>query len=160
MQWVPSSTMANVSASPPLIPDGRISRVRLAAMAFPSRTFPFKPKLKCLPTYAPCLNGLISNSTFLCVSTGLQHSVWSVFLKMPAIYREPLCPLKVLPLAVLRPCTTSESATPPSSLIQAHAPNHNPLTTSELTSRSKSSQVVASLCWEMALPDIISAILA
>jgi hypothetical protein len=57
---------------------------------------------------------------------------------MPAIYREPLYPLKVLPLAVLRPCTTSESATPPSSLIQAHAPNHNPLTTSELTSRSKS----------------------
>jgi len=69
MPWVPNSTMANVSASPPLIPDGRISRVRLAAMAFPSRTFPFKPKLKCLPTYAPCLNGLISNSTFLLVHT-------------------------------------------------------------------------------------------
>lgn len=72
--------IAHVSASPPLIPDGRISRVRLAAMAFPSRTFPFKPKLKCLPTYAPCLNGLISNSTFLFVSTILQHSVWPVFL--------------------------------------------------------------------------------
>ena len=72
--------IAHVSASPPLIPDGRISRVRLAAMAFPSRTFPFKPKLKCLPTYAPCLNGLISNSTFLLVCTILQHSVWSVFL--------------------------------------------------------------------------------
>ncbi len=69
VQWVPNSTMTNVSASPPLIPDGRISRVRLAAMAFPSRTFPFKPKLKCLPTYAPCLNGLISNSTFLFVRT-------------------------------------------------------------------------------------------
>jgi hypothetical protein len=80
MQWVPNSTMVNVSASPPLIPDGRLSRVRLAAMAFPSRTFPFKPKLKCLPTYAPCLNGLISNSTFLLVCTILQHSVWSVFL--------------------------------------------------------------------------------
>jgi len=65
VQWVPNSTMTNVSASPPLIPDGRISRVRLAAMAFPSRTFPFKPNLKCLPTYAPCFNGLISNSTFL-----------------------------------------------------------------------------------------------
>jgi len=35
VQWVPNSTVANVSASPPLIPDGRISRVRLAAAAFP-----------------------------------------------------------------------------------------------------------------------------
>ncbi len=49
-------------------------------MAFPLRTFPFDPKLKCSPTYAPCLNGLISNSTFLFVSTILQHSVWPVFL--------------------------------------------------------------------------------
>ena len=31
----PSSTIAHVSASPPLIPDSRISRVRLAAAAFP-----------------------------------------------------------------------------------------------------------------------------
>ena len=80
VQWVPNSTVTNVSASPPLIPDGRISRVRLAAMAFPSRTFPFKPKLKCLPTYAPCLNGLFSNSTFLLFTLFLQHCVWSVFL--------------------------------------------------------------------------------
>jgi hypothetical protein len=45
--------IAHVSASPPLIPDSRISRVRLAAMAFPLRTFPFNPKLKCSSTYAP-----------------------------------------------------------------------------------------------------------
>ena len=32
---VPSSAIAHVSASPPLIPDGRISRVRLAAAAIP-----------------------------------------------------------------------------------------------------------------------------
>ena len=35
VQRVPSSTIPHVSASPPLIPDSRISRVRLAAMAFP-----------------------------------------------------------------------------------------------------------------------------
>jgi hypothetical protein len=35
VQWVPNSTVTNVSASPPLIPDSRISRVRLAAAAFP-----------------------------------------------------------------------------------------------------------------------------
>ena len=35
VQWVPNSTMTHVSASPPFIPEGRISRVRLAATAFP-----------------------------------------------------------------------------------------------------------------------------
>ena len=35
VQRVPSSTIAHVSVSPPLIPDGRISRVRLAAAAYP-----------------------------------------------------------------------------------------------------------------------------
>ncbi len=55
------------------------------------------------------------------------------FFQMPAIYREPLCPLKVLPPTVSCLCTTSESVTSPSSLIQAHAPNQNPLTASDLT---------------------------
>ena len=90
LQWVPSSTMASVSASPPLIPDGRISRVRLAAMAFPSRTFPFKPKLKCLPTYAPGLDGLISNSTFLLVSTVYPaQRLVSVSYKCPPFTESP-----------------------------------------------------------------------
>ncbi len=103
-------------------------------MAFPSRTFPFKPKLKCLPTYAPCLNGLIPNSTSLfCLHYFSSPMSGQCFFQMPAIYREPLCPLKVLPLTVSCLCTTSESVTSPSSLIQAHAPDQNPLTASDLT---------------------------
>ena len=39
VQWVPNSTMTHVSASPPFIPEGRISRVRLAATAFPREPF-------------------------------------------------------------------------------------------------------------------------
>src|SRR4029434_7501887 len=46
VQRVPHSTMVHVSASPPLIPDSRISRVRLAAIACPHRTFPHLPRLK------------------------------------------------------------------------------------------------------------------
>ena len=152
--------MTHVSASPPLIPDGRISRVRLAAMAFPPRTFPFKPKLKCLPTYAPYLNGLISNSTFLLFPLFSSPMSGQCFFQMPAIYREPLCPLKVLPLAVSCLCTTSESITSPSQLMRAHAPPQNPLTASDLTLHSKSLQVAASLCWESAVPGVISIVLA
>src|SRR3989441_127008 len=46
VQRVPRSTVVHVSASPPLIPDGRISRVRLAAVASPRRTFPDIPRVK------------------------------------------------------------------------------------------------------------------
>jgi len=55
--------------------------------------------------------------------------------------------------------TTSEGITPPSSLIQAHAPDQIPPTDFGSTSSGGSLQVVASPCWEMALPDVISAIL-
>ena len=76
---------------------------------------------------------------------------------MPAIYREPLCPLKALPLTARSLCTASEGFTPPSSLIQAHAPDQNPSDASLLPLYTRSSQVAASLCWELALPDAISA---
>jgi hypothetical protein len=64
---------------------------------------------------------------------------------MPAIYREPLCPFKVLPSTVSCLCTTSESVTSPSQLIQAHAPDQNPLVASDLTLYDKSLKIVASL---------------
>ena len=50
----------------------------------------------------------------------------SVSFTMPAIYREPLCPLKVLPLTARPLWATSESVTSPSSLIPAHAPDQKP----------------------------------
>ncbi len=50
--------------------------------------------------------------------------------------------------------------TPSSSLIRAHAPDHPPPSASGSSSAAGSLQVVTSPCWEMALPDIISAILA
>ena len=50
--------------------------------------------------------------------------------------------------------------TPSSSLVRAHAPDHPPPRASAFALRAGSLQVVASPCWAMALPDIISAILA
>jgi hypothetical protein len=54
-------------------------------------------------------------------------------------------------------CVTSEDITPPSSLIRAHGPSQNPLTSFGLSLVSESLQVAASLCWKLALPGVISA---
>ena len=50
--------------------------------------------------------------------------------------------------------------TPSSSLVRAHAPDHPPPRASARALRAGSLQVLASRCWAMALPDVISAILA
>lgn len=55
--------------------------------------------------------------------------------------------------------TTSEGVTPPSSLIRTHAPDQIPPVLF-VPLLDGSLQVVASPCWEMTLPDVISAILA
>ena len=57
-------------------------------------------------------------------------------------------------------CITSEGVTPPSSLLRTHAPDQNPPAHFDSTYKAGSLQVVASPCWEMVLPDVISAILA
>ena len=57
-------------------------------------------------------------------------------------------------------CITSEGVTPPSSLLRTHAPDQNPPAHFDSTYKAGPLQVVASPCWEMALPDVISAIAA
>ncbi len=57
-------------------------------------------------------------------------------------------------------CITSEGITPPSSLIRTHAPDQIPPFDFALRCFERSLQVAVSPCWKMALPDIISAILA
>jgi hypothetical protein len=90
--------IVHVSASPPLIPDSRISRVRLAAAAFPRRTFPHRPRLKRTPAYTPDQFSYTSDSTFdhpftLC----FRFCVRTVGADTPATYREPLCTRQALP---------------------------------------------------------------
>lgn len=55
--------MGHVSPGPPLIPDGRISRVRLAAVACPQWPFPTRARLKRSLAYAPAPVGLTTSST-------------------------------------------------------------------------------------------------
>ena len=76
---------------------------------------------------------------------------------VPATYREPLV-LKVLPLAVSCPCTTSESTTSTLSLILAHAPDQIPLAISIPLSIGKSLSAAAdyeSLLEKQAPSDIL-----
>jgi hypothetical protein len=54
----------------------------------------------------------------------------------------------------------SEDATPPSSLLRAHAPGSHPPPSSAFASSGGSLQIVASPCWMVALPDFISASLS
>ena len=55
---------------------------------------------------------------------------------------------------------TSERVTTPSSLIRAHAPDQNPPFDFTFRYFKRSLQVAVSPCWKLALPDIISTILA
>lgn len=70
-----------------------------------------------------------------------------------------LCPPAALSPDGRASRTLSEGVAPPSSLIRAHAPDQNPPRASAAALRTRSLQVATSPCWEMALPDIISATL-
>ena len=74
---VPRSTAVHVSASPPLIPDSRLSRVRLAAIACSQRTVPHLPRLQRSFVYPPCGCG----ST--CDSAPSVVSEWPLTLAAP-----------------------------------------------------------------------------
>jgi len=80
---------------------------------------------------------------------------------MPTTHREPLCLIdSVTIFSGPRHARSGVGVTRPSSLILAHAPDQNPLDDFSCPYFDKSLQVATSPCWEMALPDVISAIFA
>ena len=91
---------------------------------------------------------------------GVNGSAGSASSAVPRTAKcpEPLCPVGVLPLPAWCRCTTWECFLTPSSLLRAHAPDRNPPTDFGVTLYDRSLQVVASPCWVMAFPDVISAI--
>ena len=153
--------MATFPEAPSVIPDGRISRVRLAALACPHGAFPQQPKLKRWRAYASGWCGSLRGSTRSLRGPGLtRFCARSGGGREPAKCREPLGAAGVLPHRRGSP-GSSRRALPlllRSDGLMRQAKSLSP--TSGFPWSGESLQVVASPCCEMALPDVISAILA
>jgi hypothetical protein len=142
--------MAYVSRSPPIIPDGQISRVRFETLAFfrrPSQVWRH-PRHSGLPSASP------------------PELSWRYagFIK-PAAIRPSKPPSVLSPFAPLRcylrwgdvSAISSEGVTLPSSLLRAHVPLPlGSLLLRHLASFEESWQVVRSPCCPRELPDVIS----
>ena len=131
VQRVPRSPMVHVSASPPLIPDSRLSRVRLAASdvwVLSQRSLPLRLEAsvhaRIHPSYVWFTAPLASGSVY---HLHRAHSL--VWCHRPGHHwtESPFAPLGCDP-AEGRVPTTSASVTRPSLLLRAHAPDLPPLT--------------------------------
>jgi hypothetical protein len=152
------SPCSTFPSSPPLIPDGRISRVRLAATAFSPHPFPNPAKLKRSPAYARPTSGYkcrFAARWLYCGSPALHPAAWPRHSHCP-----PRAPLRNRGVTALTPRSRPGSAgvTPLSSLILAHAPDRHPLS-DFVPLYAKSLQVAASPCCMTAFPSVISVVL-
>ena len=150
--------MAYVSRSPPIIPDGQISRVRFETLAFfrgPSQVWrglnagSYTPPPSLVCPQPRLLTSIVALRRFYQAGrhTGEETA------KCP----EPLCPTSVLPPLGRRDAISSEGVTPPSSLLRAHVPLPlGSLLLRHLASFEESLQVVRSPCCPRELPDVIS----
>ncbi len=119
--------MGHVSVSPPLIPDSRISRVRLAAAAFPggpSQTPRGSSARSRTPLGCMVIPPARHRSSF---APGTWLSVQSVFRYGARHLPRAPSPTAGITCRRVVSSTTSESVTPPSSLIWAHAQDRTPL---------------------------------
>jgi hypothetical protein len=145
--------------APRIIPDGGISPVRLATMAFlwqPSlsrRGSSARPHTPRTTWFAPRLVANLPLSTLLrlCVRWWCRSST--------AMTESPFASLRRY-LAEGSVCRSSIGVTQPSSLVWAHAPDPAPPPACGHPSVWGSVQVAASPCCGVALPDVISACLS
>ena len=151
--------MAYVSRSPPIIPDGQISRVRFETLAFFRRPSQVWRGLNAGP-YTPPPFWFASS-----LAPGLSWRC-AGFIR-PAAIRPRKPPSVLSPFAQLRcylrwgdvSAISSEGVTPPSSLLRAHVPLPlGSLLLRHLASFEESWQVVRSPCCPRELPDVISEI--
>ena len=154
MRRVPSSTIAHVSASPPQIPDSRFSRIRFRPWHVLLLPFRRRGSLNAGSYTTPLDYGL---------HAGLDPNLMAQLPRpnvrdrpRPTRCPEPLCPLRVLPFKEWR-------LPPPREALPSHHRSYGlmrqtkTLPLPSVSLYSKSLQVVASPCWELALPDVISA---
>ena len=88
----------HVSVSPRFIPDSRISRVRLATLAFPNVPSHYHRSLNA-DSYTPLAIMVYPSARHITAVTSFNRlRVRSCAALVPAKRREPLCPQQVLPL--------------------------------------------------------------
>jgi hypothetical protein len=159
----PRLPTGHVSQSLPTIPDGRISRVRFWPRL--SRYLSGRAFLPCGETAVLAHPPPRRHGVCIAPSPQRGHRRIRLSVRVRAHRHGRRVPRVPLPgTGVTRAGAASRAAwrgvTPSSSLIRAHAPDHPPPNASGSPLAAGSLQVVASPCCEMALPDIISAILA
>ena len=160
MRRGPSSPWLPFPFSPHLIPDGRISRVRLAATASFTGRLPHGPNGSRARSHTPSDQRVIHPASLL---VGLApHGFGSVpecgGRLTATAHREPLCASNGIAVRALRSWHRSASVTPPSSLLRAHAPDRTAPVGFGLPYSFGSLQVASSPCCRATLPDVISAI--
>ena len=128
-------------------------------MAFSQQAFPTPSKLKCWPTYTSYDVGLPAGSTSPGTAMLSGFCAPARVQLMPAMRREPLCLLRVLPFEGWRLPPPREALPSPHRSYGLMRRTKTLPHTPALASLGGSLQVAASPCWEMALPDVISAIL-
>jgi hypothetical protein len=153
---VPRSTIVHVSTGPPCHPGQSAFPSPVGDHDYPCAAFPIGWRLKCSLTYTPhhtVCHTARQSAAVVHQTQALRPVVVPVSDRHG---REPLHPAEVLPCRSTMPGTLG-SITHPSSLLRAHAPDQDPPTSLGCPSVSGSVQVVASPCWALALPGVLSA---
>jgi len=149
--------MAYVSRSPPIIPDGQISRVRFETLAFFRRPSQVWRGLNAGPYTPPPFWFASSLAPWPVVALRRFYQAGRHTAKEAAKCPEPLCPTSVLPPLGRCECHLLRGRYPSSSLLRAHVPLPlGSLLLRHLASFEESWQVVRSPCCPRELPDVIS----
>ncbi len=158
----PRLPSGHVSQSPPTIPDGRISRVRFwprLCTPFLRAGLPPRRETAVLAHPSPRRGGVCIAPSPRRRPRVIQLCVWCVPTVVATECPEPLCPERALP-APGRPRKPPGGALPPRRRSYGLMRQTTPLPAPPVFPLcARSLQVVASPCWAMALPDIISATL-
>ena len=123
---VPRSAMVHVSRSPPLIPDGRVSRVRLAAAAFPrgpsqsSRSLSARTHTPLSTSVRPPARRVRQSNRYLVQSPDDDRA------PRPPLTESLFAQTEALPPIGANSWSASADIARPSSLLLAHAPDQIP----------------------------------
>ncbi len=140
VKWVPSSSIGYGSQSPPMIPDGRFSRIRFEAAAYTMR----------LPTGGVEFKSMVDVHSFNLKFTHSLASRWDYRL-LPA-QRPAACPGQTR--TTCPEVLGSRGITPLSSLLRPHVPVPKPLTNCAFTLVGQSLQFGPSTAGLLDLPDV------